>query len=100
MRSEYDGYGILARGRGECESGGYGKVFGIDQQGGKGNASFTDDGTMPTILSGSHGTPHAVAFECWAWKHRQLMSNPKREVADPVTRTDYKDPDMVGWYEE
>jgi len=36
---------------------------------------------------------------CWAWKHRNLMSNPKRDVADPVTATDYKDPDLVG-YEE
>jgi len=37
---------------------------------------------------------------CWAWKHRQLMSFPKEDLADPVTATDYKDPDMVGWYEE
>lgn len=36
---------------------------------------------------------------CWAWKHRNLMSFPKLDVADPCTATDYKDPDLVG-YEE
>lgn len=34
--------------------------FGLDQQGGKGNASFTRE-VAPTILHDSHGTPHAVA---------------------------------------
>jgi len=33
----------------------------IDQQGGKGNASFAEN-ICPTILSDSHGTPHAVAI--------------------------------------
>ena len=37
------------------------KAFGIDQQGGKGNAGYTED-VMPTLLSDSHGTPHAVCY--------------------------------------
>lgn len=43
-----------------------GKTFGIDQQGGKGGANFTED-VAPTVLSDSHGTPHAV---CYAVKKR------------------------------
>lgn len=35
------------------------KVYGIDQQGGKGAAAYTE-GVCPTILSDSHGTPHGV----------------------------------------
>ena len=34
--------------------------FALDQQGGKGNASFAFE-TMPTICSDSHGTPHEIA---------------------------------------
>ena len=34
-------------------------AYGIDQQGGKGNANYTED-VAPTILSDSHGTPHGV----------------------------------------
>ena len=34
---------------------------------------------------------------CWAWKHRNLMSFPKEDLADPCTATDYKDPDLVGY---
>ena len=37
-------------------------VFGIDQQGGKGQATYTEN-ISPTIASDSHGTPHAVAYE-------------------------------------
>lgn len=37
-------------------------VLAIDQQGGKGNCCFTQD-IMPTLLSDSHGTPHAVCFQ-------------------------------------
>ena len=36
-------------------------VFGIDQQGGKGQANYAED-ISPTILSDSPGTPHAVAY--------------------------------------
>ena len=35
--------------------------YGIDQQGGKGCANYTED-VAPTILSDSHGTPHAVCY--------------------------------------
>ena len=37
-------------------------VFGIDQQGGKGGANYTE-GIAPTLASDSHGTPHAVSFQ-------------------------------------
>lgn len=51
--------------------------------------------SLETVNGGEYGRDG-----CWAWKHRQLMSFPKKDLADPVTATDYKDPDMVGWYEE
>ena len=35
--------------------------YGIDQQGGKGCANYTEN-VSPTILSDSHGTPHAVCY--------------------------------------
>lgn len=35
------------------------KTICIDQQGGKGNANYQED-VACTILSDSHGTPHAV----------------------------------------
>lgn len=34
--------------------------YGLDQQGGKGGANYLKN-ICPTILSDSHGTPHAVA---------------------------------------
>ena len=37
-------------------------VFGIDLQGGKGGANYTE-GVSPTIASDSHGTPHAISFQ-------------------------------------
>ena len=37
------------------------RAYGIDQQGGKGAANFTED-VAPTVLSDSHGTPHGVAI--------------------------------------
>ncbi len=36
-------------------------TFGIDQQGGKGNASYTKD-VAPTLAGDSHGTPHGVMY--------------------------------------
>ena len=36
----------------------------IDQQGGKGNAMYADE-LCPSILSDSHGTPHAVAIDVY-----------------------------------
>ena len=35
-------------------------TYGIDQQGGKGGANFTEE-VCPTICSDSHGTPHGIA---------------------------------------
>ena len=35
--------------------------YAIDQQGGKGNASYQED-VSPTLCSDSHGTPHGVAY--------------------------------------
>ena len=35
-------------------------TYGIDQQGGKGCANFTEE-VFPTICSDSHGTPHGIA---------------------------------------
>ncbi len=35
--------------------------YGIDQQGGKGGANWLNE-ICPTILSDSHGTPHAVCY--------------------------------------
>lgn len=37
------------------------KAYGIDQQGGKGGANYTED-VAPTICSDSHGTPHGVCL--------------------------------------
>lgn len=36
-------------------------AYGIDQQGGKGQANYTQD-VAPTLAADSHGTPHAVAY--------------------------------------
>lgn len=36
-------------------------AYGIDQQGGKGNANYESD-ISPTLCSDSHGTPHGVAY--------------------------------------
>ena len=50
--------------------------YGIDQQGGKGNAGFTED-VSPTVLSDSHGTPHAVCYE--------LSEEEKQQVEDFIS---------------
>ena len=39
----------------------HGVCYGIDQQGGKGGANYTEN-VAPTMASDSHGTPHAVCF--------------------------------------
>lgn len=36
-------------------------AYGIDQQGGKGGANYTED-IAPTLAADSHGTPHGVAY--------------------------------------
>lgn len=48
--------------------------FGIDQQGGKGGANFTTD-VAPTILSDSHGTPHAVCYGISAYHSNSMLSD-------------------------
>ena len=37
-------------------------VYALDQQGGKGGANYLTN-VCPTILSDSHGTPHAVCYD-------------------------------------
>ena len=53
-------------------------AYGIDQQGGKGNANYTED-VAPTILSDSHGTPHGVAYATQACGDRDNASQSYRE---------------------
>jgi hypothetical protein len=36
-------------------------TYGVDQQGGKGGANYTED-VAPTLASDSHGTPHGVCY--------------------------------------
>ena len=52
----------------------HGVAYGIDQQGGKSGANYTDD-VAPTLCSDSHGTPHGVCFNSWdiQSKHIQPM---------------------------
>ena len=45
--------------RGFCRTNNPPNVYGIDQQGGKGGANYTEH-VAPTICSDSHGTPHGV----------------------------------------
>lgn len=63
----------------------HGVCYGIDQQGGKGNAGFVE-GVSPTMASDSHGTPHAVcygigSYSSNAWK----SSNPHSGVYEAET---------------
>jgi DNA (cytosine-5)-methyltransferase 1 len=39
----------------------HGVCYGIDQQGGKGNANYAEN-VMPALCSDSHGTPHGVCY--------------------------------------
>lgn len=48
-------------------------AYGIDQQGGKGGANYQTD-KSPTILSDSHGTPHAVAYGISAYDSNAMKS--------------------------
>ena len=47
--------------------------YGIDQQGGKGGANYLKD-LCPTILSDSHGTPHAVCYAISPFASNAMMS--------------------------
>lgn len=49
-------------------------AYGIDQQGGKGNANYTED-VAPTILSDSHGTPHGVAYGISPFCSKGMLSD-------------------------
>ena len=54
--------------------------YGIDQQGGKGGANYTVN-VAPTILSDSHGTPHAVCYGIGAYGSNAWQSdNPNSGV--------------------
>lgn len=59
--------------------------YGIDQQGGKGGANYTEE-VSPPILSDSHGTPHAIAYT-------QNQREEVRELNDTATAT-HPDPSM------
>lgn len=48
-------------------------AFGIDQQGGKGNASYTS-GVAPTLAGDSHGTPHATAYGICSYDSNAMKS--------------------------
>jgi len=60
-------------------------VYALDQQGGKGAASFTED-VAPTLLSDSHGTPHAVAYGISSYESNSMKSdNPLSGVYEAET---------------
>ena len=60
-------------------------VFAIDQQGGKGSANYSKN-VVPTILSDSHGTPHAVAYAMPGFGDYK-----ESDVASGLKARDYKD---------
>ena len=64
------------------------KVYGIDQQGGKGGANYTVN-VMPSVLSDSHGTPHAVAYGiCSDGSNSMKSGNPHSGIYEAdTTRT-------------
>ena len=60
-------------------------AYGIDQQGGKGGANYSEDVTPP-ILSDSHGTPHAVAYGISAYESNAMKSsNPHSGIYEADT---------------
>lgn len=73
------------------------KTYGIDQQGGKGNANYTED-VSPTLMSDSHGTPHAVAYpdeKVAITATTGKFGGASEEVAQCLKARDYKDPQIV-----
>lgn len=56
-------------------------VYGIDQQGGKGGANYTQD-VSPTLASDSHGTPHGVAYsvDCYNQTQAEEVTQPLRSI--------------------
>jgi hypothetical protein len=60
-------------------------AYGIDQQGGKGGANYTED-VCPPILSDSHGTPHAVAYGISSYDSNAMKSpNPHSGIYEADT---------------
>lgn len=60
-------------------------AYGIDQQGGKGGANYTED-VCPPILSDSHGTPHAVAYGIGGYNSEGMKSqNPHSGIYEAST---------------
>lgn len=58
-------------------------VFAIDQQGGKGNCSYAED-IMPTLLSDSHGTPHALCFQLCGDRDNPSVSTSEKAYCIPA----------------
>ena len=75
-------------------------AYGIDQQGGKGSANYTVD-IAPTLLSDSHGTPHAVAQpvneekKVWTTSKASFMTNWTENQAQTLVATDWKDAPVI-----
>lgn len=63
----------------------HGVCYAIDQQGGKNNARYAED-VMMTIMSDSHGTPHAVCYGISAYGSNAMRSsNPHSGVYEADT---------------
>lgn len=63
----------------------YLQTFGIDQQGGKGNAGYTEN-VAPTLAGDSHGTPHAVAYGISPFDSEGMKSaNPRAGIYEADT---------------
>lgn len=59
--------------------------YAIDQQGGKNNAGYAED-VMMTIMSDSHGTPHAVCYGISAYDSNAMKSsNPHSGIYETDT---------------
>ena len=75
-------------------------AYGIDQKGGKGSANYTVD-IAPTLLSDSHGTPHAVAQpvdeekKVWTTSKASFMTNWTENQAQTLVATDWKDAPVI-----
>lgn len=60
-------------------------VYGIDQQGGKGTAAYSEN-VAPTMASDSHGTPHAVCYGMSALDSNAMKSsNPHSGIYEADT---------------
>lgn len=77
-------------------------AYGIDQQGGKGQANYGVD-VMPPLCSDSHGTPHAVAYNAVATMDCQNLCENK-ELSGTLQSKDnggyslnYQNPVRIGY---